>query len=242
MNASDRPPYPPARNPYSAKILDPEFQTLKLALTDDGTEKYRGQWRAFFQEKGGASTSAPLHLEIGCNTGHVLRAWAEMRPDENFLGIEWKFKPVFQGAEKALKRGLKNLTFLRCHAGRLTRIFAPDELDSISIFFPDPWPKKSQQKNRIFRSADFLSALHLVLRPNGLLHFKTDHEAYFEEVLPLFLGAPSQWEVLGLTKNLHEGHPNPLLLKIPEITLFEGLFIKDQIPIKSLKLRKKASR
>ena len=65
-----------------------------------------------------------------------------------YVGIDWKFKPIFWGIEKALKRTIANLLFFRAHAERLPFMFGEGEIDFLYLFFPDPWPQKKQWKNR----------------------------------------------------------------------------------------------
>ena len=53
-----------------------------------------------------------LHVELGCNAGHVTIEWADrsqstakssgQAPDV-FVGVDWKYKMIFKAAEKAMK-------------------------------------------------------------------------------------------------------------------------------------------
>lgn len=205
--------------------------------SDNETEKFRGQWRSCFKEVPNAA-SAKLHVEIGCNAGHVIVEWAKAHPEDLFIGIDWKFKPIFRGAEKAARRNLKNLIFLRAHAERLPYMFGPGEIDRLYLFFPDPWQKKAQLKNR-FVTSERLHEIAKVIKPDGIFHIKTDHRGYFEWMLQAIEKASQSWKVLETSWNLHENHPAPETLTIPEVTLFERLFIKDQLPIHSVKLNVK---
>jgi tRNA (guanine-N7-)-methyltransferase len=60
--------------------------------------------------------------------------------------------------------------------------FAESSLDSVLIYFPDPWPKKRHHKRRILRP-DFLHNLTLCLKPEGLLHIATDCSHYGQTIL-----------------------------------------------------------
>ncbi len=223
--------YPPSKNPYWSKI-----QALKgLAFTDHETERSPGQWRSKWDNELPPS-SRELHVEIGCNAGHVIVEWAKMHPSRSYIGIDWKFKPIFRAVEKSQKQNLKNLIFLRAHAQRLNYIFGPQEVDFLSLFFPDPWPRKSQWKNRLINSEN-LKQIAQVMKPSGIFHIKTDHPDYFEWILNAVGELPDTWKILEMTRDLHQNHPSPQNLKIPEVTLFEKLFIQAQIPIQSLKLQ-----
>lgn len=80
------------------------------------------------------------------------------------------------------------------------------------------------------------------MKKGGIFHIKTDHAGYFEWMLEHLEIALKEagpiWEVVEKTTDLHEKNPNPRTLEIPDVTLFEKLFIKDGIKINSLKLRR----
>jgi tRNA (guanine-N7-)-methyltransferase len=223
--------YTESKNPYWAKLQD-----LKgIVYSDHEAEVHAGQWRSQFSDQT-ASSERQLHVEIGCNAGHVIVEWAKQNPQHAYIGLDWKFKIIFKGAEKVKKRDLKNLIFFRGHAERLEFMFAPQEIDRLSLFFPDPWPKKAHWKNRLV-TADRLRTIAKLMKPDGVFHIKTDHAGYFDWMLDAISQAQDSWEVVELTRNLHEFHPAPETLKIPDVTLFERLFIKDGIPIQSVKLK-----
>ena len=234
--------YPVARNIYAER--------MKVfggrAFSDTETETRPGHWREYFASLGAEAVPASiatagerpfLHVEVGCNTGHVVRAWAKQNPGQLFLGIDWKFKAIHHGLEKADRAGLKNLVFLRANAWRFPYIFGPEELDRISIFCPDPWPRKSQWKNRHLNT-ETLENFRSRLRSGGILHLKTDHEGYFDWILEHLAPNRGKWIVESETRDKHANHPSPETLDIPDVTLFEKLFIKDGISIKEIILRK----
>ena len=233
--------YPPSRNPYGKKLND----TFQFVLSDHSTETHHGSWRSQFQPPTLQPAAFPssglhrdLHVEIGCNAGHVITEWAKANPNHLYIGIDWKFKAIFKAAEKAKKASLSNVLFFRAHAHRLPYMFDSGELSSLSIFFPDPWPKTAHTKNRYITHSR-LKILGDLLKPNGVLHIKTDHEGYFLAILKAVQGLEEIFEPFEQTKNLHENHPDPESLRVPEVTLFEKIFIRQKIPIKQLKLRKK---
>ena len=230
--------YPASRNPYWIKLR--EFKGT--VFTDNEGEIHQGKWREQFSAENLSDTPAPLHVEIGCNGGHVILEWALANPQNRYIGIDWKFKPIHRAAEKARDLGLKNILFLRGHAERLHYLFGPGEIDQLALYFPDPWAKKAQLKNRYITATRFLQISNLI-RKNGLFHIKTDHPGYFEwmnEALAEFnKGNPEVWETVQLTRNLHEGNPGARLLKQPDVTLFESIFIKKGLPINSLKLKRR---
>jgi tRNA (guanine-N7-)-methyltransferase len=224
--------YTDSKNPYSAKLK--EF--ADRVFSDNNTETHRGHWREMFKQ-----TPKELHVEIGCNAGHVVLEWAAKNPENGYVGLDWKFKTIFWGIEKALKRGVPNLLFFRAHAERLPFMFGLGEIDFLYLFFPDPWPRKKQWKNRFISAATF-TRIAPTLKKGGIFHIKTDHAGYFEWMLEALAECEREhgklWEVIEQTRDLHADNPHPELLQIPDVTLFERLFIKDGIKINSMKLRR----
>lgn len=228
--------YPESKNPY--------WQKLKLfsdrVYNDNATETHRGRWRQMFPAAP-AFQPKELHVEIGCNAGHVVLEWAARNPENAYVGIDWKYKPIFWGIEKAVKRTIVNLLFFRAHAERLPFMFEQGEIDFLYLFFPDPWPKKKQWKNR-FLTAETLARIAPSVRKGGIFHIKTDHLGYFEWMVEALAQCEREsgklWKVVEETRDLHEGNPRATVLKIPDVTLFERLFIKDGIKINSIKLKR----
>jgi tRNA (guanine-N(7)-)-methyltransferase len=228
--------YSPSRNIYWEKIAHPTEGMEGLAFTDHDTETHRGSWRKEFRASAEGNELPPLHVEIGCNAGHVCLEWAKQNPNQRYIGIDWKFKAVFRLAEKIHKSGVKNLIAFRSNAERLPQMFAEREIDFLHMFFPDPWPKKAQMKNRTANET-WLRSIAPLISNQGHFHLKTDHAEYFQFILEEIEKLIDVYEVLEMTKDLHAKHPDPKSLKIPEVTLFEKLFIKDGLPIHSVKLK-----
>jgi len=123
---------------------------------------------------------APLGLEIGFGMGHALLAWAAQCPDWNLLGVE-----IYQSGIGALllgleREGLDNVRVIEGAAEAvLAERLAPESLDEVRIFFPDPWPKKRHHKRRLIQPA-FVALLAERLRPGGRLWLATDWAPYAE--------------------------------------------------------------
>jgi tRNA (guanine-N7-)-methyltransferase len=69
-------------------------------------------------------------------------------------------------------------------------MIAPNCLDGIHIFFPDPWPKKRHHKRRLIQ-APLVSLLSEKLKPGGYLHAATDWHEYAEQILAVFQSTAS---------------------------------------------------
>lgn len=130
-----------------------------------------------------------LWLEIGFGGAEHLLARAAERPDVGFIGCE----PFVNGVAKLMAgieaRGLDNI---RVRADDATALIeaAPDGCFSrIYLLYPDPWPKRRQQKRR-FVSEKNVEALARVLRPGGELRFATDIDDYAGWTLRRLLASP----------------------------------------------------
>ena len=118
------------------------------------------------------------HLEIGSRHGGFLEALARRHPADECLGIEYRFAWVNGARERAARRGLRNVRYL-CTDARIAvrRLFRNEELSSVHIFFPDPWPKKRHRSRRLLQ-APFLEELAVIMEPGAPLYVLTDVEDY----------------------------------------------------------------
>jgi tRNA (guanine-N7-)-methyltransferase len=121
-------------------------------------------------------------LEIGFGSGEHLLSQAERHPDIGFIGAE----PFINGIASLLG-GIetRKLTTIRIHDGDAREVLSwlPDgSIGAAFILFPDPWPKKRQQKRRLV-SQDTIAELACILRPGGVLRFASDDADYAAEAL-----------------------------------------------------------
>ncbi|MEQ9506537.1 MAG: tRNA (guanosine(46)-N7)-methyltransferase TrmB [Hyphomonas sp.] len=126
-------------------------------------------------------------LEIGFGGGEHLVAQAGKHPDVGFIGCE----PFVEGVAKAMTgiedKGLANVRLWPDDARALMEAFPAASIGRAFILFPDPWPKRRQQKRRLVQP-DFVAALHRILRPGAPVRFATDVASYADEALLAFLG------------------------------------------------------
>lgn len=125
-------------------------------------------------------------LELGCGHGAYTVALAEKFPDTTLVGVDIKGARMWHGASKSKELGLKNVRFLRVMIEDLEKYFNKGEVDEIWITFPDPHPRKGKAKKRL-TSQRFLDIYKKILKPGGIVHFKTDDKALFDyskEVIP----------------------------------------------------------
>jgi len=152
----------------------------------NNTLMLKGNWnRKFFKNEN------PIVLELGCGKGEYSVNLATMFPEKNFLGIDIKGARFWRGAKTALVEKINNVGFLRTQIELVDCIFDENEVDEIWITFPDPQIKYKRTKHRM-TNPDFLNKYKKILKPNGMVHLKTDSEYMHGYTLGLLQG-------LGLT-------------------------------------------
>lgn len=126
---------------------------------------------------------APLHIEIGSGKGKVLLQAARNFPDQNFLGLEKTPMCLKIFAQKNEVAKLDNARAIHCYLEQLFDTLIPDEsLESVMIYFPDPWPKKRHRKRRFFVKKN-IEMLLTKIREGGELLFKSDFEDYYTQAV-----------------------------------------------------------
>ncbi len=117
----------------------------------------------------------------------------------------------------AAAENLSNVAFLRMYAELLESAFAPEEVAEIWITFPDPQMSKARKR---LTGTRFLSLYQKILRPDALIHLKTDSPflyAYTAEVLKTnhlpatiqtedLYGCGYENKILGI-KTFYNGYP-----------------------------------
>jgi tRNA (guanine-N7-)-methyltransferase len=132
-----------------------------------------GRWNDFFVNKN------PIILELACGKGEYAVGLGELYPGKNFIGIDLKGNRIWVGAKKALQNNLNNVAFLRTQIDKIAEHFAKDEVNEIWITFPDPQLRKSKAKKRLTHPK-FLRLYQQLLKPDGLIHLKTDSPDLYE--------------------------------------------------------------
>ena len=162
----------------------------------------RGSWQGQFAKE------QPLYIEIGMGKGRFIMDQAALHPEINFVGIERYSSVLLRGLEKAEERTAAmeaapeqvNFRFLCEDAAGLPEIFSEGEVDRIYLNFSDPWPKDRHAKRRL-TSRQFLARYDKILKPDGIIEFKTDNQDLFDFTLEE-IGACG-WQILACTRDLH---------------------------------------
>nr|MCR5558315.1 tRNA (guanosine(46)-N7)-methyltransferase TrmB [Butyrivibrio sp.] len=164
-------------------IADSEY-----AFTDDVETK--GRWAEIF------GNDHPIRIEIGMGKGRFIHTLAAMNPDINYVGIEKYSSVLLRAIQKMDEDPLPNLRFIRMDAENITEKFMEHEVDRIYLNFSDPWPKDRHAKRRL-PSAEFLKRYDYILKPEGIIEFKTDNRDLFDFAVGELQG--SKWEAQVIT-------------------------------------------
>lgn len=178
--------------------------------------------------------NAPLCLEIGCGKGGFACLMAEKYPDRAFYAMEKIANVMICALEKAKEcedaRPKDNLRFMIADARELEEWFAPASIDYLYLNFSDPWPKARHTERRLTHRA-FLEKYFKILKPTGVLQFKTDNVGLFDFTL-------EEIEALGLTCDVvtRDLHHSPYA-EDNVMTEYERNFSSQGYPIHMLRLR-----
>jgi tRNA (guanine-N7-)-methyltransferase len=191
-------------------------------------DRLRQDWSAVF------GRAAPLHLEIGCGNGFYLSGMAARREEENWLGIELRYKRVMMCAKKIMAAGVQNARILRYDAFCVDELFGEDELSGLHTNHPDPWGKERHRKKRLLNT-EFAAWACRALRIGSTWRIKTDHRPHIEEVLKVI--EDLRLEVSGMSEDTSaEGPPWPASDDV--ITNYQRKRSQLGLPIYSLELRR----
>jgi tRNA (guanine-N7-)-methyltransferase len=160
-----------------------------------------------------------LEIEIGCGNGRFLAVQAAKHPTTHYIGIERMLGRVRKLNRKAERLPARNLHALRLEAFYTFYYLLPEHrLQTVYVFFPDPWPKRRHHRNRLF-SPLFLDVLWMRLKEGGIIQIATDHQEYGAEIRKVFEMSSRFKEVTALTRTEEDQ------------TDFELLFLKQGLPI-----------
>lgn len=132
----------------------------------------------------------PRVLEIGFGMGQSLVAMAAAAPATNFVGIEVHRPGVGKLLHSMAEQEVDNIrTYCHDAVEILRDCIPPDSLDTVQIFFPDPWHKKKHNKRRLIQ-APLVAYLITRLKVGGILHLATDWEDYAQQMMAVLSAEP----------------------------------------------------
>ncbi|MDY5306363.1 tRNA (guanosine(46)-N7)-methyltransferase TrmB, partial [Fusobacterium gastrosuis] len=195
-------------NKYMYQLLNyPEY----IIYDTEEMKKNINSWKTYFKNEN------PIAVEIGTGSGNFMKELARRNLNKNFIGLELRFKRLCLAADKCRKNNLTNVALLRKRGEELEEFLGENEIDEMYINFPDPW--EGNEKNRIIQEKLF-KVLEKIMKKNGKLFFKTDHDIYYQDVLEL-VNSLDNFEVIYNTNDLHSSEKAENNIK----TEFEQLFL-----------------
>lgn len=175
-------------------IKGAEQQIAESPYVIQNPEAFKGNWSACF------GNDAPIEIEVGMGKGKFIMDLAAANPHINYLGIERYSSVLLRALQKRSALELSNIFFLCIDAKEMTDYFAPGEISRIYLNFSDPWPKDRHAKRRL-TSPVFLNVYDQILKPDGVIEFKTDNRGLFDYSLESIPEAG--WDILASTLDLH---------------------------------------
>jgi len=185
-----------------------EIDTFSNVFQLDAGKPFKGDWAGRFFKN-----NNPVVLELACGKGEYTVNLAQLFPDKNFIGVDYKGNRIWRGAKTALEDGVANVAFLRIQIETLIEYFAAGEVDEIWITFPDPQPQLSREKKRL-TSQRFLDMYKQILKPGGCINLKTDNDGFY---------AYTAGKVVELALDLHIATDN----------LYHSVFANEVLSIKT---------
>lgn len=196
-------------------VIQPKFKEVF-----EREHQYKGKWQSEVFKN-----NHPIVLELGCGRGEYSVGLSKHFPEKNFIGLDIKGARIWKGAKQALDQKLNNIFFIRTHIDLINSFFAKNEVDEIWITFPDPQPQKSRARKRL-TAPMFIERYKKLLKPNGIIHLKTDNEGFFRYTLEEI--EQNNFELIEHTFNLYNENLENLDTKTQEIlsikTYYENLF------------------
>ena len=171
----------------------PEINYLGLELNTTvlykAVQRYKAELRDRMQEAAGIQAGQPDLADADSN---IAEAAGDKAVGTAAAGIDC--------AGSADSAGVGNLRFIRSNARFLEEYFEHGEIDRIYLNFSDPWPKEHSAGRRL-TSPQFLRLYESILKPDGVIEFKTDNRGLFDysvETIPA-----SGWKIDAITYDLH---------------------------------------
>jgi tRNA (guanine-N7-)-methyltransferase len=150
-----------------------EIETFANVYQLDAGKALKGNWSNMHFKN-----EAPLVLELACGKGEYTVNLAQLFPDKNFIGIDYKGNRIWRGAKTAMEEGIDNVAFLRIQIEHILDYFDTAEVSEIWITFPDPQPQISREKKRL-TAPRFLEKYKVILQETAPINLKTDNDDFY---------------------------------------------------------------
>ena len=125
-------------------------------------------------------------LDIGFGDGKLLVSTAKKFPEINFIGIEVYDSGIGNILKQISEEKLENIKVSNTDAIIFLESYVESNcLHGITLFFPDPWPKKKHFKRRIVNEY-FLELISEKIIKNGFVTIATDWCDYSDNIIEIF--------------------------------------------------------
>ena len=125
-------------------------------------------------------------LDIGFGDGKLLISLAKKFPELNFIGLEVYESGIGNILKQISNENLENIKISCADAIIFLRNYVENNsLYGISLFFPDPWPKKKHYKRRIIDES-FINLISKKIYKGGFAKVATDWSNYSDYILEIF--------------------------------------------------------
>ena len=218
-------------NETFAALLQPTTEEL---LGKD--YKFKGRWgRLFF------GNDNPIVLELGCGKGEYTVQLAKLSPQKNFIGIDIKGARLWKGAKSVTEEKIPNAAFIRTRIEFIESLFGEGEISEIWITFADPQIKRARKR---LTGTLFLKRYSHFLKPNGIVHLKTD--SLFLYKYTLFTAEQNRLQIINSIQDLYGAAAANAAAGVGENlpeglttirTFYEQYYIKNGFTIKYLSFR-----
>ena len=215
--------------PDASSVLAKPEGSKELILRD---HPIKGHWNRDMFAK-----DQPIVVELGCGKGDYTIALARRHPEMNFIGVDIKGARLWKGAKEATEENMGNVAFLRTRIEFIDAFFGPDEVSEIWLTFSDPQLRGSE--NSRLTSPLFLQRYHRFLKPNGIVHLKTDSRFLYEYTMSVIRA--NDLEVLASGTDIYRDSlviPSEAKESLPDLpavfevqTFYESMFLQMGLPI-----------
>lgn len=208
------------------------FDNPQLITKDRQEVSRKGCWNESHFKNGN-----PITLELACGKGDYAIGLARLHPDRNYIGVDVKGARMWRGARTVHEEKIPNVAFLRTRIELITEFFEAGEVDEIWITFPDPFPRDSDENNRL-TSPMFLERYKKILKPGGRIFLKTDSDTLYQYTSIEMPASYDGVEILEKEDDIYSNLdpvPPELMLK----TFYEQMHLENKKTIKYLVLKLK---
>ena len=114
-----------------------------------------------------------VHVDLGCGKGAFVVQAAQASPTTLFVAIDAEPICVAYTAQHVVEAGLSNVVVVPGLGSQVASMFGPDEVNTITLNFPTPFPRKKEADKRL-TIVERLMDYRQILAPGGCVLLKTD--------------------------------------------------------------------